>query len=67
MKITKWGQIEEGKLKGKRVILEPRIGLKDNEYLIEKGVFMNGSSMYHKACLNKSCQDYIGNHCQNCK
>ena len=63
----KLGMIEEGQLKGKKVLLEPREGLKENEYLVEKGVFANGAPMFNKACLNKGCEDYIGNSCTNCE
>lgn len=52
----KLGIIEEGRLKGKKIILEPH-DLAQNEYLIEKGTFFNGSPMFHKACL--VCEDFI--------
>lgn len=62
----KLGVINEGKLKGKKVILEPRTGLKDNEYLVEKGPFLNGSPAFTKFCLNTSCQCEIPSHCPKC-
>ncbi len=55
----KLGVIEEGKLKGKKVILEPRNGLKDNEYFVESGVFLNGAPTFSKTCLNKGCETQI--------
>lgn len=61
----KFGIIEEGKLKGQKIILEPRNGLKNNEYIVEKGVFNNGAQMFQKACL--VCEEYIGEVCTNCK
>jgi len=63
----KLGIIEEGKLKGKKVILEPRGELKDNEYLVERGVFFNGSFEYMKACLNRGCEDYISDNSHVCR
>lgn len=45
------GEIQEGAFKGKRLILEPREGLKMNEYYVEKGIFMNGAPEFSKACL----------------
>ena len=62
----KLGVIEEGKLKGKKVIIEPRIGLKENEWLVEKGVFMNGAPTFARFCLNKGCEKEIPGHCQTC-
>lgn len=56
MKLT-LGIIEEGKLQGKKIILSPREGLKQNEYLVEKGIFMNGSPEFSKACL--ICGEFI--------
>ena len=62
----KLGIIEEGKLKGKRVLLE-RKGLRDNEFYVEKGVFLNGSPQFSKACLNKGCEKFIpDNGCDKC-
>lgn len=60
------GVIDEGRLKGKKVILDPRNGLKENEWLVEEGVFMNGMPMFHKACLNRGCEEYIGSMCEEC-
>lgn len=37
MSKIKMGMIEDGGLKGKKIILKPRKGLKKNEYLIEQG------------------------------
>jgi hypothetical protein len=53
----KLGVIEEGKLQGKKILLEPRTNLPDNEYLVEKGTFFNGSAMFQKACL--ICEEFI--------
>lgn len=52
----KVGIIEEGLLKGKQIILEPH-DLPQNEYLVEKGTFFNGSPMFQKACL--VCENFI--------
>lgn len=61
------GVIEEGSLKGKKVIFSPRNGLKDNEFLVEQGVFMNGAPVFHKACLTKGCEKFIANRgCDTC-
>jgi len=60
------GKIEEGKLKGKKVILEPRSGLKENEYLVEKGLFLNGSPQFSLHCLNKGCECEIPGKCDKC-
>ena len=63
----KLGLIEEGKLQGKKVILEPRVDMKDNEYLVEKGLFFNGSPEFSKACLTKNCEKFIpDNGCDKC-
>ena len=45
------GIIEGGKLKGKRIILEPRKGLPDNIYLVENETFLNGSPQFSHFCL----------------
>lgn len=59
------GMIEEGSLKGKKIILKPRKGLKKNEYLIEQGVFFNGAPMFALYCL--MCEVPIpGNGCIKC-
>lgn len=60
------GIIEEGKLKGKKFIIEPRTGLPENIYLVEKGLFFNGQPMFHKACLNRGCEEYVGEKCDKC-
>lgn len=60
----KLGVIEEGKLKGKRIILEPRDGLKDNEYLVENGSFLNGAPTFSKTCL--VCEREIPDNGCNC-
>jgi hypothetical protein len=46
-----FGVIKEGPLEGKRIIIEPRKGLKQNEYFVEKGSFLNGTAQFSKACL----------------
>ncbi len=51
MSKIKLGIIEDGGLKGKKIILEPRKGLRRNEYLVEQGVFFNGASMFALYCL----------------
>lgn len=57
--------INDGGLKGKKIILEPRIGLRKNEYLIEQGVFFNGAPMFALYCL--MCEVPIpGNGCIKC-
>lgn len=45
------GQILEGALAGRKLILEPRKNLRPNEYLIEDGVFMNGAPTFSLHCL----------------
>ena len=57
------GIIQEGKLKDHRIILEPRIDLLQNEYLVEQGRFLNGEAMFQKACL--VCEEFISDHCPN--
>lgn len=57
----KIGLIESGKLKGKKIILEPRTGLRDNEYLVEKGKFINGSEQFALHCL--ICEKEIPGKC----
>lgn len=54
----KLGVILEGELKDKKIVLEPRTNLPDNIYLVEKGVFFNGSPEFSKACL--VCEKYVG-------
>lgn len=58
----KLGVIEDGTLKGKRIILEPRDGLKDNEYLVENGMFFNGSPQFSLYCL--ACEKQIPGKCK---
>lgn len=62
----KLGIIEEGVLKGKKVILEPHEGLKDNEYFVEKGGFLNGAPMFARYCLNKGCEKEIPDNGHTC-
>lgn len=63
-----FGQIEEGKLKGKKMIVSPRKDLPDNLYLVEVGTFFNGAPMYALFCLNKGCEKQIpsGYGCPKC-
>jgi len=64
----KLGVILDGKLKDKKIILEPRKGLDKKTYLVEKGIFMNGSPEFSKACLiceefipeNHKCNNHLG-------
>ena len=44
------GIIETGGLKGKKIILEPRINLEDNEWLIEDGRLF-GKPKFSLHCL----------------
>lgn len=60
------GVIEEGKLKGKKIILEPRTNLEENQYLVEKGVFLNGSPQFALHCLTKGCEKEIPGKCNKC-
>ena len=53
------GVIEDGGWKGRKIILSPRVHLKQNEYLVEKGVFFNGAPEFSKACL--ACLEFIPN------
>lgn len=46
-----FGVIEDGGLKGKKIVLKPRHGLRNNEWLVEHGVFINGSPVFAKYCL----------------
>lgn len=65
MNKIKMGMIEDGKLKGKKILLEPRKGLRRNEYLVEQGVFFNGAPMFALYCL--MCEVPIpGNGCMVC-
>lgn len=61
-----FGKIEEGKLKGRRVILSPREGLSDNLYFTEKGEFLNGSPQFALYCLNKGCEKEVPGKCDKC-
>lgn len=59
------GVIEEGQLEGKKIIIAPRSNLKQNEYLVEKGLFFNGAPEFSKACL--VCEQFIPDSgCPNC-
>ena len=60
------GVIEEGKLKGKKVILEPRVGLENNIFLVEKGTFFNGAPMFSKHCLSVGCEKEVDDECEKC-
>lgn len=62
----KIGVIEEGKLKGKKMILEPRENLPNNLYLVEKGVFLNGSPQFELHCLTKGCEKEVPGSCKKC-
>jgi len=53
----KLGIIEEGKLKGKKIILTPRKDMEQSEYYVSKGTFLNGSEQFSKACL--ICEKFI--------
>lgn len=58
------GIIEEGKLKGRKIILHPREKLLDNIYLVEKGTFFNGAPMFSPHCL--VCENEINSDvCEN--
>lgn len=57
----KLGEILEGKLKGRKIILEPREGLRQNEYLVEKGVFIGGMPQFALHCL--ICEKEIPGRC----
>jgi len=61
-----FGKIESGVLKGRMIILEPRVGLEVNEYLVENGRLFNGPREFSKYCLvcDKAIPD---NGCPNCK
>ena len=61
-----YGKIEEGKLKGRRVILEPRESLPENLYLVEKGKFINGASQFALHCLTEGCEKEVPGKCEKC-
>ena len=62
---TQLGRIEEGKFKGKRIILAPREGLPQNVYFVEKGQFPGGGTEYSKACL--VCEIFVADQgCTKC-
>lgn len=63
---TVFGKIEEGKLKGRRVILSPREGLPENLYWTEKGVFLNGSPQFALYCLSGGCEKEVPGECIKC-
>ena len=50
-KQLKLGIIEDGGLKGKQIILEPRTGMKRNEYMVAEGTFIGGTPLFGKYCL----------------
>jgi len=60
----KLGVIEDGKLKGKKIVLEPREGLEDNLYLVSKGDFLNGSPNFSMYCL--VCEEEVPGKCTTC-
>ncbi len=62
----KFGIIEEGKLKGRKMVIEPRVDLLDNLYLVEKGLFLNGSAQFSLHCLAKGCEKEVMNKCNMC-
>ena len=62
-----YGIIEEGELKGKKVMLSPRNeGTPENLYLVEKGVFYEGSPMFALHCLTKDCEKEVPGVCPVC-
>ena len=61
----KLGIIQTGKLKNKKIIIEPRQGLPKNIYLVENGIFPNGSPQFSHFCL--VCERQIpSNGCPKC-
>jgi hypothetical protein len=60
----KLGIIEDGKLKGKKIVLEPREGLENNLYLVSKGTFLNGSEQFALHCL--ICEKEVPGKCTRC-
>jgi len=57
MSEIKYGIIEEGSLQGRKIILEPRNdSLHQCEYLVEEGLFFNGSPMFALYCLVNECK-----------
>ena len=50
-KQLKFGIIEDGGLKGKQIILEPRTGMKNNEWMIAEGTFAGGAPLFARYCL----------------
>ena len=61
------GVIEEGKLKGKKMILEPRENMEDNLYLVQSGKFIDGqSSKFSLYCLTKGCEKEVPGRCRVC-
>ena len=64
MNVDEMGVIEEGTLKGRQIILQPREGLKDNEWLVQSGLLL-GIPKFSKACL--TCEEFIpDNGCGKC-
>lgn len=57
------GIIEEGKLKGKKMIVSPHVGLKENEYWVETGLFFNGAPKFSLHCLVQGCEKEIPGKC----
>ena len=60
-----YGLIEDGVLKGRRVVLSPRDGLPNNIYLVEQGTFFNGAPMFTTYCL--VCDKQVPGTCPNQK
>ena len=60
----KLGIIQETKLKGRKIILEPRKGLPANLYWVSKGEFLNGSERFVLHCL--VCEKEVINKCLTC-
>lgn len=49
------GQIDEGVLRGKKVVVAPRTGLPENIYFVERG-YISGVPFYAQYCLNQGCE-----------
>ena len=63
----KLGIIEEGKLKGKKMILEPRENMEENLYLVESGKFIDGqTSKFSLQCLTQGCEQEVPGKCGKC-
>ena len=50
-KQLKFGIIDDGGLKRKQIILEPRTGMKNNEWMIAEGTFAGGAPLFARYCL----------------